>query len=316
MTPVRAVVAGCGLAVPEGRLTNADLEVRMETSDQWIVERTGIRERRVAAPGETTASLAAAAAAAALKSSGLTPDDIGLLVLATTTPDQVMPATAPRVQEALGLRCGAVDLNAACAGFVYSLGTAAALIETGRIAHALVVGAEILTRITDPTDRGTAILFGDGAGACVLSRGEGTSGLLSWDVGSDGSLTPLLEIPTGEPFMRMDGPEVFRRAVRIIVESATNALAKAGATAGDVALLVPHQANLRIIQAAVDRLGIPMERVVLNLDRYGNTSAASIPIALAEADEAGRIADGDLVLLSGFGAGMTWASAVLRWGQS
>jgi 3-oxoacyl-[acyl-carrier-protein] synthase-3 len=313
VTGPRAAVAGCGSAVPEGRLTNAET---VDTTDQWIVERTGIRERRVAQAGETTASLAAAAATEALKDSGLTPDDIGLLVLATTTPDQALPATAPRVQEALGLRCGAVDLNAACAGFVYSLGTAAALIETGRVEHALVVGAEVLSRITDPTDRGTAILFGDGAGACVLSRTEGDRGLLSWDVGSDGSLTPLLEVPVGEQFMKMDGPEVFRRAVRILVESAGNALAGAGVAAEDVAVLVPHQANVRIIQAAADRLGIPMERVVMNLDRYGNTSAASIPLALAEASEEGRLADGDLVLLSGFGAGMTWASAVLRWGCS
>ena len=312
---VRAVVAGCGAAVPAGRLTNADLEARVDTSDRWIVERTGIRERRIAGPEDSTASLAIAAGGAAMKDAGLTPDDIDLLVLATTTPDQVLPATSAYVQDGLGLRGGAFDLGAACSGFVYSLGVAAALVETGRADHALVVGSEILSRIVDPDDRTTCVLFGDGAGAVVLSRSEGDGGLLAWDAGCDGSAAALLEVPPDERYLQMDGPEVFRRAVRVLVDSAMQVLARAGVRPQDVDVFVPHQANIRIISAACDRLGIPMERTVVNIEQYGNTSAASVPLALHDAVEAGRIDDGDLVLVSGFGAGMTWASAVLRWGQ-
>jgi 3-oxoacyl-[acyl-carrier-protein] synthase-3 len=294
-------------------LTNADLEARIDTNDQWIVERTGIRERRIAAAGETTASLAAAAGAGAIKDAGLTPDDIGLLVLATTTPDQKLPATSSMVQDLLGLRCGALDVNAACAGWVYALGMTAALIETGRADNVLVVGAEVLSRMVDPADRSTSILFGDGAGAAVVARAEGDVGLLSWDTGCDGSLVSILEVQAGDEHMRMDGPEVFRRAVRVLVDSGARAMAEAGVTAAEVDVFVPHQANVRIISAAADRLGIPMERTIVNLDRYGNTSAASVPLALHEASEQGRLGNGDVVLLSGFGAGMTWASSVLRW---
>ena len=316
MSLARAAVVGCGSAVPEGRLTNRDLERRgLDTDDEWIVERTGIRERRTAGPHETTAALATAAGASAIKDAGLTPDDIGFVVLATTTPDQVLPSTSTAVQDALGVRCGAIDVSAACAGFVYALGMAASLVEAGRVDNVLVVGAETLTRIVDPMDRGTAILFGDGAGAVVLARAETGAGLLSWDTGCDGSLTSLLEVPVGESYMHMDGPEVFRKAVRVVVESGAAALAAAGVGADDIALFVPHQANVRIISAACDRLGIPLERAFVNIDRYGNTSAASVPLALHEAVESGRVADGDLVLLSGFGAGMAWASAVLRWGR-
>lgn len=316
MNLARAAVVGCGSAVPEGRLTNADLERRgLDTNDEWIVERTGIRERRMAGPDDTTAALATAAGAGAIKDAGLTPDDIGFVVLATTTPDQVLPSTSTAVQEALGVRCGAVDVSAACAGFVYALGMASSLVETARADNVLVIGAETLTRIVDPMDRGTAILFGDGAGAAVLARSEAGGGLLSWDTGCDGSLTSLLEVPAGEAYMLMDGPEVFRKAVRVVVESSAAALTAAGVAADDIALFVPHQANVRIISAACDRLGIPSERAFVNIERYGNTSAASVPLALHEAVECGRVADGDLVLLSGFGAGMAWASAVLRWGR-
>ena len=319
----RAVLTGWGTALPEGVVTNADLEARLDTSDAWIVERSGIRERRVAASGETTAALATAAGAAAVKQAGLTPSDVGALVLATTTPDQVMPATSARVHDALGLSGGALDVNAACAGFVYALVTGAAFVEAGRVEHTLVIGADLMTRITDPTDRTTAVLFGDGAGAVVLSS-QGSSGaaaaerdgLLAWDLGCDGSLSALLEVPRDTGFMRMDGREVFRRAVRVVVDSAGAALAKAGLTAADVDLFVPHQANARIISAAADRLQIPADRTVVNIDRYGNTSAGSVPIALAEAADAGRVADGDVVLLSGFGAGMAWGSAVLRWSST
>ena len=316
MSLARAAVVGCGSAVPEGRLTNRDLERRgLDTNDEWIIERTGIRERRMASPNETTAALATAAGASAIKDAGLTPDDIGFVVLATTTPDQVLPSTSTAVQDALGVRCGAIDVSAACAGFVYALGLAASMVEAGRVDNVLVVGAETLTRIVDPMDRGTAILFGDGAGAVVLARGGSRGGLLSWDTGCDGSLTSLLEVPVGEAYMHMDGPEVFRKAVRVVVESGAAAMAAAGVAADDIALFVPHQANVRIISAACDRLGIPLERAFVNIDRYGNTSAASVPLALHEAVEGGRVADGDLVLLSGFGAGMAWASAVLRWGR-
>lgn len=312
---MRGAIAGCGVALPDARLTNADLEARLDTSDAWIVERTGVRERRVAATGETTADLAIEAGAAAIKDADLTPDDIDLLVVATATPDQQLPATSAFVQEGLGLRGGAFDLGAACAGFAYGLVVGATVIEAGRAATVLVIGAERLTQIVDPDDRATAVLFGDGAGACVLTAAE-TSGLLAWDLGCDGSAARLLEVPAGERWLRMEGSEVFRLAVRIAVESSTAAMQRARVTAADVALFVPHQANARIVSAACARLGIPEDRAVVNLDRYGNTSAASIPIALAEAAAAGRVADGDVVLLSGFGAGMTWASAVLRWGRA
>ena len=306
-----ATIAGLGVAVPQGRLTNFDLEQVLDTSDAWIVERTGIRERRVAAADETVATLGTAACVAAIKDAGITPDDVSLLVLATTTPVQVMPSTAALVQDAVGLRCGAFDLSAACSGFVYGLVVASGLVSAGPV---VLVGTETLTRIVDPDDRSTRILFGDGAGAAVLvPSASPDGGLLGWDLGCDGSAAPLLEVPAGERWMRMEGREVFRRAVRIVVDSALVALERAGLTPADVDLFVPHQANIRIIEAVSSRLGIAMERAVVNIECYGNTSAASIPIALAEASDAGRLADGDVVLVSGFGAGMTWASAVLRW---
>jgi 3-oxoacyl-[acyl-carrier-protein] synthase-3 len=329
---VRAHVEGWGTAVPETRLTNAQLEQRVDTSDAWIVERTGIRERRIAGAGETTASLAVAAGTEAIKRAGLTPDAIDLLVLATATPEQPIPHTGAFVGEGIGLRCGSFDLGAGCAGFVYALVTGASLLTGGGLEHVLVVGSETLSRIVDPTDRGTCILFGDGAAGFTLGRNTEPDGpgLLAWDLGCDGSATGLLEIraggsrrPTsaetvaaGDHHLRMAGQEVFRRAVRAVVDSANATLARAGATPADLAWFVPHQANVRIIEAACQRLGIPRERTVVNIERYGNTSAASIPLALAEAADEGRLRPGDLVLLSGFGAGMTWASALLRWGTA
>lgn len=299
------------MAVPETRLANADLEQVLDTNDTWIVERTGIRERRIAGPGDTSATLGAAAGAAAIKDAGLTPSDIGLLLVATCTAPQVLPSTAALIQESLGLRCGALDIGAACAGFVYGL-VMAAQMSTDQAT--LLIGAETISRLTDPEDRSTRILFGDGAGAAVVGRPLNPSaGLVAWDLGCDGSAAPLLEVPVGERYMRMEGNEVFRRAVRIVVESAGLALERAGLTAADVDVFVPHQANVRIIEASCSRLSIPFERAVVNIDRYGNTSAASIPLALTEAAEQGRIPAGAVVLLSGFGAGMTWASAVLRW---
>jgi 3-oxoacyl-[acyl-carrier-protein] synthase III len=315
------------VAVPEGRLTNHDWAERVETSDEWIVERTGIRERRVAGPGETTATLAVEAGGAAIKRADLSPADIGACVVATCTPDQPIPFTGAFVQDGLGLRCGAFDLDAACSGFVYAIVVGASLLSTAGLDAVLVVGSETLLRVADWSDRSTAVLFGDGAGAVVLTPST-DYGLLAWDFGCDGSAAHLLSIaaggsklPTsaetvaaGQHYLRMEGQEVFRRAVRAIVDSAAGTMAEAGVTAADIALFVPHQANSRIIDAASSRLGIPPERTLVNIDRYGNTSAASVPIALAEAAEAGRLAPGDVVLLSGFGAGMSWASALVRWG--
>lgn len=304
-----SAVTGWGTALPPTIVTNADLEARLDTSDTWITERTGIRERRV---GGSTGELAVLAGRAALDRAGLTGNDIDLLVLATTTPDQLVPATSASLQQQLGTRGGAFDLNAACAGFVYALVVANALLGTGTT-RALVVASDTLSGITDQEDRSTAVLFGDGAGAVVLEEVAGEGRLLSWDLGADGSALPLLYCDHGG-FLKMEGQEVFRRAVRAMVDSARTALEGAKATAADVALWVPHQANLRMIEAANSRLGLPLERTSIVLDRTGNTSSASIPLALAEAADNGRLQPGDLVLLSGFGAGMTWASAVLRWG--
>jgi 3-oxoacyl-[acyl-carrier-protein] synthase-3 len=328
---MRACLTGWGTSVPEQRLTNHDLEQRVDTSDDWIVERTGIRERRIARPGETTASLAVDASAAAIKHAGLTPDAIDLLVVATCTPEQPLPHTGAFVGDKLGMRCGSFDLTAACAGFLYGLVLGSSMIAAGGVEHVLVVGTETLSRITDPDDRGTCILFGDGAAAFVLSPSpDDGPGLLAWELGCDGSATGLLEIPVGgsrrpitpeaitrrDNMMKMNGPEVFRRAIRIVVDSANVALARAHVDVNDVDWFVPHQANVRIIESAAARLGIPMARTLVNIDRYGNTSAASIPLVLAEAADEGRLADGDLVLMSGFGAGMTWGSALLRWGKA
>jgi 3-oxoacyl-[acyl-carrier-protein] synthase-3 len=328
---MRASIAGWGVAVPEQRLTNADLEQRVDTTDEWIVERTGIRERRVAAPGETTASLAIEAGMAAIKQAGITPEEVDLLIVATATPEQPIPHTGAFVGEGLGLRCGSFDLGAGCAGFVYELVTGAALLTAGHMDHVLVIGAETLSRIVDPTDRGTCILFGDGAAAVLLEKSpDDAPGVLAWDLGCDGSATGLLGIPAGGSrvpttpetiaeglqFIKMQGQEVFRRAVRAVVDSARLTLERAELTADDVDWFVPHQANLRIIEAAASRLEIPMERTIVNIEHYGNTSAASIPLAMSEAADDGRITDGDLLLLSGFGAGMTWGSAALRWGRA
>jgi 3-oxoacyl-[acyl-carrier-protein] synthase-3 len=328
---MRAAISGWGTALPDQRLTNADLERRVDTSDQWIVERTGIRERRVAGEGESTATLAIEAGASAIKHAGLTPDAIDLLIVATATTEQLIPHTGAFVGDGLGVRCGSFDLNAGCAGFVYELVVGSSLLTAGKLDHVLVIGAETLSRVTDPTDRGTCILFGDGAAAMVLSASpDDGPGLLAWDLGCDGSAAGLLEIPAGgsrrpttaktvanrEHYLKMAGQEVFRRAVRIVVESASATLEQGGVSVDDVKWFAPHQANVRIIEAAGNRLGIPAERTLVNIDRYGNTSAASIPLVLAEAADDGRLEAGDLVLLSGFGAGLTWGSALLRWGRA
>ncbi len=306
MTGIR--ITGWGIAVPDKVVTNDDLAVTLDTSDEWIVERTGIRERHI---GGTTSGLAIEAAEEALARAGRTASEIDNLVLATTTPDGIVPGTAPTVQHGIGMHGGAFDLNAACSGFVYGLITVAGLIAVGS-GPVLLVGSETLSRITDMDDRKIAVIVADGAGAVVVEPAEEPGSLLSWNLNSDGSLKHLLKCEHGGTLF-MDGKEVFRRAVRVLVDSAERAMADAGLGPDDIALMVPHQANLRIIQAACQRLGIPEERTAVVIDHYGNTSSASIPLALCEAIEGGRVHEGDNVLLTGFGGGMTWASAVLRW---
>lgn len=325
----RAAIAGWGYALPETRIANSYFETVVDTTDAWIVERTGIRERRVAGPDESTASLATAAARSILERAEVAASAVDLIVIATATPEQPVPQTAAFVADGLGVHCGGLDLGAGCAGFVYGLVVGAGAISGGAFDRVLVIGAETLSRIVDPQDRGTVILFGDAAAGVLLEASDGP-GLLAGDLGVDGSAAGILEVPAGgsrrpttaatvaarDHFVHMQGQEVFRRAVRAVVDSAEIALRRARVASSDVDWFVPHQANLRIVDAARQRLGIGSERTVVNIDRYGNTSAASIPLALAEAADDGRIAEGDTVLLSGFGAGMSWASAVLTWGRA
>ena len=301
-------ILGWGTALPEKVVTNHDLEQTLDTSDAWIVERSGIRERRI---GDSTAELAIEAGRHALERADIDPASVDLLVLATTTPDQTVPATSAHVHDALGLGGGAFDLNAACSGFVYGLVVANSMLGAGNH-RILVIGAETLSRITDWNDRNTAVLFGDGGGALLLESVGDEGQLLAWDLGIDGSARTCLKTEVGSK-IEMDGREVFKRAVRAMVDSATRTIERAKIRPDEIALIVPHQANIRIIQAACDRLGIDRERAAIVLDRTGNTSSASIPLALADAIDAGRLRDGDRVLLTGFGAGMTWGSALLRW---
>ena len=298
---------GWGTALGHKVVTNDDLAATMDTNDQWIRERTGIERRHI---GGTNAELSTSSGAAALAMAGVDPASIDALVLATTTPDRAVPATSATVQKNLGLRCGAFDVNAACSGFVYALVNAHGLVAMGA-ERVLLIGTDILSRITDWTDRNTAVLFADGSGAAVLEAGPGQ--LLGWDLDADGSLEDILYCDHGG-FIQMNGKEVFKRAVRIMVDSAQKSMRHAGVTADQVTLVVPHQANIRIVQAACDRLGMPMERAAMCIQDTGNTSSASIPLALFRAVEEGRVARGDLVLLVGFGAGMTAASAIIEWG--
>ena len=301
-------IIGWGTALPEKVLTNADLSTMMDTNDEWITERTGIKRRHI---GGSTASLSVASARRAIAMAGIDPASIDGLVLSTTTPDRTVPATSATVQNELGLRCGAFDVKAACSGFVYAYVVAQGLLAIGA-KRLLVIGTDTLSRITDWSDRGTAILFADGSGACVVDATPDAGQLLGWDLDADGSLEHLLYAEVGG-YIHMDGKEVFRRAVRIMVDSAKKSLAKAGLSVDDVKLCVPHQANLRIIDAACRNLGIPLERTAIVLHETGNTSSASIPLALFDAADRGRLHNGDIVLLVGFGAGMTAASAVLEW---
>ncbi len=302
-----ARITGWGTALPEKILTNVDLESMMDTTDDWIRERTGITERRV---GGLTSTMAIEAGQKAIDRSGVDPAAIDLVLLATSSADQIMPATAPTVQNELGLNCGAFDLNAACSGFVYGLVNGYAMAGIG-YERVLVIGSDILTSYLDWDDRGTAILFGDGAGAVMLEPAKETT-LLGSDLGSDGATRHLLYIDHGGK-LQMKGREVFRHAVRAVVDSCNKAMAQAGLTADDIAIFVPHQANVRILDSACAKLGIPLERTAVVLDKTGNTSAGSVPLALVDALEKGDIQPGDNILFSGFGAGMTWGSAVVRW---
>jgi 3-oxoacyl-[acyl-carrier-protein] synthase-3 len=282
----------------------------LDTSDEWIAERTGIRERRV---GGSAVSLGVIAGRNAIQDAGLLVGDIDFLVLATTTPDRLCPASAPMIANELGLNCPSMDVNAACSGFMYAVRTAQGLLETGN-RRILVIGSENLSRWVDWSDRNMAVLLGDGAGAAVLEYDESGTDVLSFVLGSDGSAADLLTCEHGGYF-QMDGKEVFRRAVRVVVDSAEQAMKIADVSPDDINLVIPHQANVRIIKAATQRLGIPMERTVVTLDRYGNTSSSSIPLAFFDARENGRIKSGEYALMTGFGAGMTWASAVVRWSR-
>jgi len=321
-------IIGVGSAVPEKVLTNADLEKMVDTTDEWIRTRTGIEERRVAGEGESTSDYAIAAARLALERAGLTPNDIDLIIVATITGDLPFPATASIVQNALGAtRVPAFDLSAGCSGWVYALSAAHAYVSSGLYNRVLVIGADLLTRVTNWTDRGTCILFGDGAGAAVVAPTDEGLGFLAFELGSDGSGAELLKISAGgsrqpcthealdahENKIFMEGREVFKFAVKIQGEAIERVLAKCGMTTAEVALVVPHQANMRIIESAVKRLNIPPERIFVNLQKYGNTSAASIPIAISEALEAGVIKKGDNIVVVGFGAGLTWAAGVMKW---
>ncbi len=321
----RSVVLGCGSYLPNQVLTNADLARKVDTSDEWIVQRTGIHERRIAAPGEVTSQMATHAARAALAHARLDAQAIDLIVLATSTPDNTFPASAVAVQAALGITHGAAfDLQAVCSGFVYALATADALLKSGAFSRALVIGAETFSRLLDWTDRTTCVLFGDGAGAVVLEAQElpgapGDRGVLTVKLRSDGRHKSKLYVDGGPSstgtvgHLRMEGREVFRHAVAMITDVVEDAFKATGYTVADIDWFVPHQANKRIIDGSAHKLGIPASKVVTTVDRHGNTSAASIPLALADAVADRRIKRGDLLLLEAMGGGFTWAAALLRW---
>ena len=303
-----AVITGWASALPLKVVTNDDLSKTLDTSDEWIKDRSGIGERHI---GGTTAELSIQSGSAAIKMAGVDPIEIDALVLSTTTPDRCVPATSATVQHALGLKCGAFDVNAACSGFVYSLTIAHGLVAMGAN-KVLVIGTDTLSRITDWTDRNTAVLFADGSGAVVLEAVDGPGQMLAWDIDADGSAEEALYADLGG-FIKMEGKEVFRRAVRIMVDSAQKSLAAAGLTSADIDVVIPHQANIRIIQAACERLDIPIEKAATVLHYTGNTSSASIPLALVHAADTGMLKKGDTVLMVGFGAGMTAASAIIKW---
>lgn len=325
---MRAKIVATGSYVPERVLTNSDLEKMVDTSDEWIRERTGIRERRIADEKEAASDLACEAAKAAFKRTDIKAKDIDLVIVATVTGDMPFPATACHLQHKLGLKkAAAFDVNAACSGFLYGLSIADSFIRNGSHKRVLVVGAEILSRITDWEDRSTCVLFGDGSGAAILEATNEDRGIISTHLGSDGGMWELLNMPGGGSrhpaskdsikkrlhYIKMKGNETFKIAVRTLESLVKKSLDENKLKPSQLSLLIPHQANLRIIQATAERLGIPMDKVFVNLDKYGNTSAASIPIALDEAFRQGRIRDGDYLLLEAFGGGLTWASVLIKW---
>jgi len=314
-------IIGTGSHLPEKVLTNADLEKIVDTSDEWIHSRTGIRSRHIAAEGELASDLALPAAQKALQSAGVAAGDIDMIIVATTTPDMIFPSTACILQSRLGIAgCPAFDLQAVCSGFVYALGTADLFIRAGQAKKVLVVGAEVYSRILDWNDRGTCVLFGDGAGAVVLAASN-TPGILATRLHADGSYRDHLSVPGsvcggkvwGRPFVHMDGGSVFRFAVRVFEEVAHEVLDQAGLKVSDLDWFVPHQANIRIMEATARKLGLPVEKVIATVDHHGNTSAASIPLALDEAVRDGRIRPGQTLLLEGVGGGFTWGAVLLRW---
>lgn len=325
-----AGILGTGFYVPEKIMTNADLEKIVETSDEWIVERTGIKERRIAEDNQPMSDLALRAAKAALADAGVAAEDLDLIIVATLTSDRIIPSTACMIQNLLGAKhAAAFDLSAACSGFAYAASVAAQCIETGAYKKALVIGAETLSKYINWEDRNTCVLFGDGAGAAVLGQVEEGYGILSFDLGSDGSGGDAIQIPSSGSLMpvskesidqklnliHMNGRDVFKFAVKAMGKTVKNSLAKIDMPQEKIDWLVPHQANIRIIESAAKRLSMPMDKVIVNIHKYGNMSAACIPIALAEAAAAKRFKKGDIIALSGFGAGLTWASCIIRWSK-
>jgi 3-oxoacyl-[acyl-carrier-protein] synthase-3 len=325
-----AAIIGWGKAVPDRVLTNHDLERMVDTNDEWIRSRTGIRERRIVGKDDTTTSLATAAAREALANAGCTPDDIDLIIVATATPDDFLVSQSCLVQAELGGNAGAFDIGAACAGFVTALSVGTQFVNAGVHKRALIIGVDTLTRYVDYTDRSTCVLFGDGAGAVVIEASTEPRGMLSTVLGADGGGHKHLYVPGWaqlvpesadifpeyRPYLQMNGREVFRFAVQAMGDAATSSIEKAGLSFDDVDMLIPHQANARIIDAAARRLKLPGDRVWVNIDRYGNTSAASVPIAIAEAADAGALHEGDNLVLVAFGAGLAWAAGVVRWGTA
>ena len=328
---VSAGIIGLGAGIPDRILTNADLEKMVDTSDEWIRTRSGIRERRIAPPEVAASDLGLLASQEALAGAGLTGADLDLIIVATITPDTIFPSVSCLLQQRLGaVKAAAYDLSAGCSGFIYGLAQACQAIATGFHRYVLVVGVEILSKITDWTDRGTCVLFGDGAGAAVLGPVPRGMGFIAHYLGADGNGAEYLQLPGGgsrhpashatvdnkEHYIKMNGNEVFKFAVRIVPDAAEEVLRRAKMTKDEITIFLPHQANTRIIESAAKRLELPMERFYVNVDRYGNTSAASIPIALTELDRAGRLKRGDKILLVGFGAGLTWAASILVWSKN
>lgn len=324
---LNAGIISVGSAVPETVLTNADLEKIVDTTDEWIRSMTGIVERRIAAKGEATSDYAAKAALVALERAGLEPKDIDLIIVATITGDMIFPSTASIVQSSIGASCPAFDLSAGCSGWVYALSVANGFVSSGIYKRVLVIGADLLTSVTNWSDRSTCVLFGDGAGAAIVGEVGPSTGFLAFELGSDGSGAQSLCAPAGgsrealthesldaqRNKLVMEGREVFKFAVKVQGEATERVLSKIGLTTDDIDLMIPHQANMRIIDSAINRLGLPREKIFVNLHKYGNTSAASIPLALDEAVQTGRVKKGDTILLVGFGAGLTWGAGVMKW---